>query len=166
MPEKQKYALISDYTFDSALKTIQKMMKHGSKGDWRQNSVIRVLSKKATMIWTCRGLELLCSIYTVISVGMTGLLTKLQPAAGWSWESEPVPVQDHFQLKKTDFKSREFDANVSYSGKCVVYVLFSVINVGWIQTGIKCWPGFYIQKVILLTQRISIYKLCEPRNSA
>ena len=137
MPEKQKYALISGYAFDSALKAIQIMMKHGFKGDWRQNRVIRVLPKKATMIWTCRGLELPCSIYTVVPVGMTGLLTKLQPAAGWSWESEPVPVRDHFQLKKTDFKSREFDVNVSYSGKCVVYILFSVINVGWIQTGIK-----------------------------
>ena len=57
-------------------------MKHGSKGDWRKNIVTRVLSKKATMIWTCRGLELSCSIYTVVPVGMTGLLTKLQPAAG------------------------------------------------------------------------------------
>ena len=82
MPEKQKYALISGYTSDSALKTIQKRMKHGSKGDWRKNIVTRVLSKKATMIWTCRGLELSCSIYTVVPVGMTGLLTKLQPAAG------------------------------------------------------------------------------------
>ena len=35
---------------------------------------------------------------------------------------------------------------------------------GWIQTEIKCWPGFYIQNVILLTQQIIIYKLCEPRH--
>ena len=37
IPAKQKYALISGYTFDSALKTIQNMMKHDSKGDWRWN---------------------------------------------------------------------------------------------------------------------------------
>ena len=35
---------------------------------------------------------------------------------------------------------------------------------GWTQMGIKCWPGFYIQNVILLTQRITIYKLCKPRH--
>lgn len=92
-------------------------MKHGSKGDWRKNIVTRVLSKKATMIWTCRGLELSCSIYTVVPVGMTGLLTKLQTAAGRCWESGPAPARDHFQLKNTDFKSRDFDVNVSYSGK-------------------------------------------------
>ena len=125
IPAKQKYALISGYTFDSALKTIQNMMKHDSKGDWRWNWVIRVWSKNATITWTCRGQELPCSIYTVIPVGMTGLLTKLQTAAGRCWESGPAPARDHFQLKNTDFKSRDFDVNVSYSGKWVVYILLT-----------------------------------------
>ena len=53
----------------------------------------------------------------MIPVGMTGLLTKLQTAAGRCWESGPAPARDHFQLKNTDFKSRDFDVNVSYSGK-------------------------------------------------
>ena len=49
-----------------------------------------------------------------------------------------MPVRDHFQFKKTDFKIKGIYVNVSYSGKSVVYILFSVTNVGWIQTGIKC----------------------------
>ena len=104
-------------------------MKHGSKDDWRRNRVIRVLSKKATITWTCREQELACSVYLVVPVGMTGLLTKLQTVVGRSWESVPVTVRDHFHLKKTDFKSGDFDVSVSYSRMCAVYILFPVTNV-------------------------------------
>ena len=46
MTAKWKYALIFGYIFNSSLKTIQNMKKYG---------VIRVLSKKATITWTCSG---------------------------------------------------------------------------------------------------------------
>ena len=76
---------------------------------------------------------------------MTGLLTKLQTAAGRSWESMPVPVRDHFQLKISDFKSGNFDVNASYSGKCVV-ILFLVTNVNIINKGVLLHEprGWYI----------------------
>ena len=35
---KRKHAQISGYTFDSALKTIQNINRHSTKGDWRQNT--------------------------------------------------------------------------------------------------------------------------------
>ena len=114
---KRKHAQICAYTFNSALKNIQNMNRHGSKGDWRQNRGVCVLCKNATIAWKWRGK------WIAIPVGMTGMLKKTQTAAVQNWESAPVTVRDHFQLTKTNFEWINFDVMVSYSGKCNPFII-------------------------------------------
>ena len=48
--------------------------------------------------------------------------------------------------------------------KAAVVTKLVILGISTMQTAIKCWPGFYIQNVILLTLRITIYKLCKPKH--
>ena len=55
------------------------------------------------------------TIKTVVPVGMTGLLEKIETASGRKWESIPVSVKEHFELAKNAFKSQQFTVTVSFS---------------------------------------------------
>lgn len=50
-----------------------------------------------------------------------------------------MPVQDHFHLIKTNFKSGDFDGKVSFSGKCVLNILFPVTSLtkGFFSMGLR-----------------------------
>ena len=85
-------------------------------GDWRRDVKIHnVHHKIATIKWTHKPSEKMFSFESPVPVGMENLLKKLESAQNRSFEAIPMAVRDEFSITDKNYKSSDYDVNVSFS---------------------------------------------------
>ena len=120
---KKRRSDVTGFSESQTPQRLKNLSRIAHKGDWRRDRKIRIKARTARIMWS---LEDDCfTIKTPLPCGMEDFLRKLQTAAGRSFDSLPVPVIDYFKITKENFKSGQFEVEVSFDGKfLIVFVTY------------------------------------------
>ena len=95
---------------------LKNMHKGKPTGDWRRDTKIHNLHHViATINWTNNKTKQTKSLSGPVSVGMEGLLRKLEGAQNRSYQAIPGAIKEEFGMMESSYKSEDYSVFVVFS---------------------------------------------------